>query len=82
MLGARNSSQIDDFFSRGRQEDLDLYFISQSYFTLPRQSIGNNNDKLLLFKQTLGDVQSMYYNIGAYCLLYSEFKEMCHKARS
>ena len=80
MLGARNSSQIDEFFTRGRHEDLDVYYISQSYFGLPRQSIRNNSDRLILFKQTLRDVQSMYYDIGAYDMKYDEFKEMCHKA--
>ena len=53
MLGAKNSSQIDEFFTRGRHEDLDIYYISQSYFGLPRQSIRNNSDRLILFKQTL-----------------------------
>ena len=80
MLGARNSSQIDEFFTRGRHEDLDNYYISQSYFALPRQSIRNNSDILILFKQTLRDVQSMCYDIGAYDMKYVEFKEMCHKA--
>ena len=80
MLGARNSSQIDEFFTRGRHEDLDVYYISQSYFALPRQSIRNNSDRLILFKQTLRDVQSMYYDIGAYDMNYDEFKQMCHKA--
>ena len=74
MLGARNSSQIDEFFTRGRYEDLDVYYISQSYFALPRQSIRNNSDRLILFKQTLRDVQSMYYDIGAYDMNYDEFK--------
>ena len=80
MLGAKNSSQIDEFFTRGRHEDLDVYYISQSYFALPRQSIRNNCDRLILFKQTLRDVQSMHYDIGAYGMKYDEFKEMCHKA--
>ena len=80
MLGAKNSSQIDEFFTRGRHEDLDVYYISQSYFALPRQNIRNNSDILILFKQTLRDVQSMYYDIGAYDMIYNEFKEMCHKA--
>ena len=82
MLGAKNSSQRDQFFTRGRHEDLDVYYISQSYFALPRQSIRNNSDRLILFKQTLRDVQSMYYDIGAYDMKYDEFKEMCHKAWS
>ena len=30
MLGAGNSSQIDETFTRGRNEDLDVYYISQS----------------------------------------------------
>ena len=80
MLGARNSSQKDEFFTIGRHENLDVYYISQSYFALPRQSIRNNSDILILFKQTLRDVQSMYYDIGAYDMKYDEFKEMCHKA--
>ena len=79
MLGAKNSSQIDEFFTRGRHEDLDVYYISRSYFALPRQSIRNNSDRLILFKQTLRDVQSMYYDIGAYDMNYDEFKQMCHK---
>ena len=82
MLGAKNSSQIDEFFTRGRHEDLDVYYISQSYFGLPRQSIRNNSDRLILFKQTLRDVQSMYYDIGAYDMKYDEYNEMCSFAWS
>ena len=80
MLGSKNSSQIDEFFTRGRHEDLDVYYISQSYFGLPRKSIRNNSDRLILLKQTLRDVQCMYYDIGGYDMKYDEFKEMCHKA--
>ena len=73
MLGARSSSQIDEFFMRGRHEDLDVYYISQSYFALPRQSIRNYSDRKLLFKQLLRDVHYMYHDICAYDMLYSEF---------
>ena len=82
MFGAKNSSQINEFFTRGRHEDLDVYYISQSYFALPRQSIRNNSDRLILFKQTLRDVQSMYHDIGAFDMIYDEFKEMCRVAWS
>ena len=82
MLGARNCSQTEEFFTRGRYEDLDVYYISQSYFALPRQSIKKNSDRLILFKQTLRDVQNMYYDVGAFDMKYFEFKEMCHKAWS
>ena len=70
------------FFTRGRHEDLDVYYFSQSNFGSPRQSIRNNSDRLKLFKQTLGDVQSMYYDIGASDRIYEEFKGMCRVAWS
>ena len=82
MLGARDSSQIDEFYTRGRHEDLGVFYVCQSYFGLSRQSIRNNSDRLILFKQTLGDVQIMYYDIGAYDMNYNEFEELCHKSWS
>ena len=82
MSRARNSSQIDELFTRGRHEDLDVYYVKQSYFGLPRQSIRNNNDRLILFRQTLRDVRIMYYDIGAYDMKYDEYKEMCYFAWS
>ena len=67
---------------RGRHEKLDVYFISQSFFGLPRQSIIKTSDKKILFKQTLRGVQSLYYDIGAYDMKYEEFKKKCRKAWS
>ena len=78
-LGAGNCSQIEEFFTRGRHEGLDVYYISQSYFALPKQSIRKNSDGLIMFKQTLRDVQSMYYDIGAFAMIYHKFKEMCRE---
>ena len=75
MLGARNNSQTYDFYTRDRHENFEVYYISQSYFGLPKQSIRNNCDRLILFRQTIKDVQSMYYDIGAYDMLYSENKK-------
>ena len=82
MLRAGNNSQIDEFFTRERHGNLDVFYISQSYFGLPRQSNRSNTDRLILFKQTLLVVKSMYYDIGGYDMLYWEFKEMVRKAWS
>ena len=68
------------FFTRGRHEDLDVYYISQSSFASPRQSIRKNSARLILFKQTFRDVQSMYHDIGAFDMIYDEFNDMCRVA--
>ena len=82
MCGARSSSQIDKFLTIGRHENLDVYYISQSYFGSPRQSIRNDSDRLILFKQTPGVVESMYRDIRGYGMEYDDCKQMCRKAWS
>ena len=62
MLGAKNSSQVEEFSTRGRFEDLDVYYISQSYFGLPRQSIRKNSDRLMLFKHS--EMSKIYFKIS------------------
>ena len=80
MIGAQNSSQNDKIFTRGRHENLDVYYFSQSYYGLPRQSIRNNSVKILLFKQRLRNVERIYRDIGGYDMKNDEFKETCRKA--
>ena len=82
MLGARNSSEIDELYTRGRHEDLSVFYISQRYSGSPRQSIRNNSDILILFKQVLGDVHSICYDIGAYDMKYDEIKIKVREAWS
>ena len=58
------------------------FILVKVFFSLPRQTIRNNSDMIIMFKQTLRDVQCMDYVIGAYNMKDDEFKEMCHKAWS
>ena len=81
-LGARISSQIDEFYTRGKHEKLDVYYISQGYYGLPKQIIRNNSYIILLSEQTLRAVESMYKNLGGYDMKHGEFKKMCRKAWS
>ena len=52
ILGSSNSRFIDQFFIRGRHNILDSYYLSQSYFDLPKRTIRNNSNKIILFNQT------------------------------
>ena len=45
VLGSSNSRFIDQFFVRGRHNNLDIYYLSQSYFDLPKRTIRNNSNK-------------------------------------
>ena len=75
-----NQKQIDPFFTRGRHNDLDVYYLSQSYFDLPKRTIRNNSNIIILFQQTLKDVEHIYRDIAGFDMSYDEFKSLCREA--
>ena len=42
---------IDPFFTRGRHNDLDVYYLLQSYFDLPKRTIRNNSNIIIFFNK-------------------------------
>ena len=60
ILGSSNSRFIDQFFNRGRHNNLDIYYLSQSYFDLPKRTIRDNSNIIILFNQTLKDFEHIY----------------------
>ena len=80
ILGSSNSRFIDQYFIRGRHNNLDIYYLSQSYFDLPKRTIRNNSNKIILFNQTLKDIEHIYRDVAGYDMNYDEFKELCRKS--
>ena len=64
VLGSSNSRFIDQYFIRGRHNNLDIYYLSQSYFDLPKRTIRNNSNKIILFNQTLKDIEHIYRDVA------------------
>ena len=79
ILGSSKSRYIDQFFIRGRHNNLDIYYLSQSYFDLPKRTIRNNSNKIILFNQTLKDNEHINRDVVGYDMSYDEFKELCSK---
>ena len=80
ILGSSNSRFIDQFFIRGRHNNLDISYLSQSYFDLPKRTIRNISNKIILFNQTLKDIEHIYRDVAGYDMNYDEFKELCRKS--
>ena len=75
-----NQKLIDPFFTRGRHNDLDVYYLSQSHFDLPKRTIRNNSNIIILFQQTLKDVEHIYRDIAGFDMSHDEFKSLCREA--
>ena len=80
MLLSKQESNIDLFFTRGRQNNIDIYYISQSYFHPPKNTIGNNSNIFILFKQTLTDIILLFHDIAGLDMNLEEWKQLCRKA--
>ena len=75
-LDSSNSKYIDQFFIRGRHNNLDFYHPSQPYFDLPKRTIRNTSNKIILFIQTWKDI---YRDFGGYDMSDDEFKKLCRE---
>ena len=80
ILSSSNGKYIDQFFIRGWHNELDIYYLSHSYFDLPKRTIRNNSNKTILFNQTLKDIENINRDIPGYDMSYDEFKQLCRKS--
>ena len=55
-----NQKLIDPFFTRGRHKSCDVYYLCQSYFDAPKKTVRNNSNIIILFQQTLKDVEHIH----------------------
>ena len=60
ILGTSNSKFKDQFFTRGRHHTLDIYYLSQTSFDLPKTTIRNNSNKIYLFSRSLNNIGNKY----------------------
>ena len=75
-----NQKLIYSFFTRGRHNLCDVYYLSQSYFEVPKRTIRNNSNIIILFQQTLKDIEHIYRDIAGFDISYEEFKSLCREA--
>ena len=64
ILLSEQQNIIDLFFTRARYQNIDIYYIYQNYFNLPKDSIRDNSIISILHKQTLRDIIFLFHVIA------------------
>ena len=59
ISGSSNSRHLYHFLVRGRHNNLGIHYLSESYFDLPKRTIRNNSKTIVLFNQTLWDIENI-----------------------
>ena len=69
-------SKAESYYTRGRHNNCDTFYISQNYFRLPRQTIRENTNFIMLFPQ---DTKNLNHIHADHCtdIDIKEFKDFC-----
>ena len=60
ISGSSKNKHVNQFFVRVKLNVSCIFNLSQSYFASPEKTIGKNSTEIVLFKQTLNDVEKVY----------------------
>ena len=77
FLGPQNKAEA--YYTRGRLNNCDIFYISQSYFRLPRHTIRENMNFLVLFPQDVKNLSHIYADHCDGDMTLDEFKRFCQK---
>ena len=58
LLGPQN--KIEDMYTRGRHNGIDTFYIAQNYFKIPRQTVRENANLIVLFPQDMKNLNHIY----------------------
>ena len=75
MLGPQNKAEA--YYTRGRHNNCDTFYISQNYFRLPRHSIRENANLFMLFPQDNKNLSHIHADHCGDDMSLNEFREFC-----
>ena len=75
FLGKQNKAEA--YYTRGRHNNCDAFYISQNYFRLPRQTIRENANFIVLFPQDSKNLNHIYTDHCDDDMPIAEFKKFC-----
>ena len=70
-------SKAEAYYTRGRQNNCDTFYISQSYFRLPRHTVRENANLIILFPQDAKNLQHIYADHCEGDMSLEQFKRFC-----
>ena len=71
-----NKNKTEDYYTRGRHNNISSIYISQNYFKLPRQTIRSNTNVLILFNLSIKDLRHIYDDHCSNDMEWYEFNKL------
>ena len=75
----KNEDIMESYYTRGRHSNCNCIYLSQSYYALPKQSIRNNANFIILFKLTAQDRDLIYRDTASAMIDKVSFKQLTNR---
>ena len=76
-LQLTKQNKCENYYIRGRHNNLNWFYLAQNYFLLPRQTIRENTNFICLFPQDDKNVDHIYRDHVSNDMKKEEFKKFC-----
>lgn len=73
-------NNITKYFTMGRHNDIDVFYMSQTYSKIPKQLVRDNANFLLVFRQDDRNLKHIFHDHVAPDMTYDKFKEIASEA--
>lgn len=68
----------EDYYTRGRHSNIDCFYISQNFFKLPRQTIRENSNLIILFYQDKRSLRFIHEDYAWDDMGFKDFRKLCN----
>jgi Poxvirus A32 protein. len=68
---------VRDYFCRGRHNNVDCFYLCQTYVKIPKHLIRDNANSFVIFKQDDINLKHLYQEHIGTDMSFEQFKEMC-----
>lgn len=76
-IACEKQDNVRAFFSMGRHENVDCFYLSQTYARIPKHLVRDNTNFIVLFKQDDSNLKHVYDDHVNTDMSYTHFKNIC-----
>lgn len=81
-VACEKQNNIVKYFTMGRHNNIDVFYLCQTYSKIPKQLVRDNANFLLIFRMDDRNLRHIFHDHITPDMMYEEFKQMCNEAWS
>ena len=79
-ISCEKHGNIKNFFTMGRHNNIDVFYLGQTYSAIPKQLVRDNTNFIILFKQDDMNLKHIYSDHVTTDMPFDKFRQICSEA--